>query len=82
MGKQADKGYEYLYAGDFDNALEHFRAGAAEQDAQSCWGIVELYDNSKPGDPVEREKAIRESEEMLAEAARLGHGKAIFRLSR
>ena len=81
MGKWADLGYEYLYRGDFDRALEHFRYGAAENDAESCWGIVELYDSGKPEDRAEREKAVKEAEEMLLQAARLGYGKAKFRLS-
>jgi TPR repeat protein len=81
MGKWADSGYEYLYQGDFDRALEHFRKGAEENDAESCFGIVELYGNAKPKDPAEREKAVKEETEMLEKAARLGHGKAIVRLS-
>ena len=76
MAEWADKGYAYLYDGDFDNALICFRKGAEEQDAAACFGIVELYDNCKPKDPAEREKAVKEAAEMLAEAARLGHEKA------
>ena len=82
MAEWADKGYAYLYDGDFDNALICFRKGAEEQDATACFGIVELYDNCKPKDPAEREKAVKEAAEMLAEAARLGHEKARQRLGK
>ena len=82
MGKWADEGYVYLYDGDFDKALECFRKGAEDKDTAACFGIVELYDNCKPKDPAEREKAIKEAEAMLTEAARLGHEKAELRTKR
>ena len=76
MGKWVDSGYEYLYAGNFDKALEHFRRGALENDPAACWGIVELYDSCMPKDPVAKEAARKEQADMCARAAELGHGKA------
>jgi TPR repeat protein len=77
----ANQGYEYLYGGDFDKALECFRKGAEENDAESCWGIVELYESGKPKDQKARKEAEAEAIEMCIRAASLGHAKAEYKLS-
>ena len=81
MGNWADLGYEHLYNGDFDKALDCFRKGAEENDMYACWGIVELYDSVKPKDPVEKAEAEKEQVDMCVKAAALGHEKAKWRLS-